>query len=97
VPVSLPAVYLYNILGLKEVNMVISVFFFGALADETGTGTKFYEEITTLEQLKLKVFDDFPEIIHYNFRISVNNEISEGDMLLNDGDEVAFLPPFEGG
>jgi molybdopterin converting factor small subunit len=77
--------------------MTVTVLFFGALVNETGTGTKFYDRVGNLEHLKLRVFDDFPEIIHYNFRISVNNVISESDIPLNDGDEIAFLPPFEGG
>jgi molybdopterin converting factor small subunit len=45
----------------------------------------------------MRVGDDFPEIAHYNFRIAVNNEIVNEDPVLNDGDEVAYMPPFAGG
>jgi molybdopterin converting factor small subunit len=47
--------------------------------------------------LKLKIEDDFPEIVHYNFRISVNNEIIKEEPVIRDGDEIAYLPPFTGG
>ena len=29
--------------------------------------------------------------------ISVNEEMADGDTIIHDGDEVAFLPPFSGG
>ena len=38
-----------------------------------------------------------PEIVHYNFRIAVNNKIVNDDPLLRQDDEVAYLPPFAGG
>jgi molybdopterin converting factor small subunit len=34
---------------------------------------------------------------HYNFRVSVNNEITADNPDLKDGDEIALLPPFAGG
>jgi molybdopterin synthase sulfur carrier subunit len=77
--------------------MKVTVLFFGALTEVTGSSLKVYEEVKTLEQLKMRVADDYPETIHYSFRVAVNNEISDGDMPLKNGDEVAFLPPFAGG
>ncbi len=77
--------------------MKVSVLFFGVLAEVTGTALKIYEDVKTLEHLKIRVADDYPKTVHYSFRIAVNNEISDEDMPLKDGDEVAFLPPFAGG
>jgi molybdopterin converting factor small subunit len=34
---------------------------------------------------------------HYTYRISVNNELTNEDRTLSDGDEIALLPPFAGG
>ena len=77
--------------------MKVAVLFFGVLTDITGTGTKIYSDVKDIEQLRSRIADDFPQIAHYNFRISLNNEISDDNTPLKDGDEVAFLPPFAGG
>jgi molybdopterin converting factor small subunit len=77
--------------------MTVKVLFFGILEEVVGTNCKHYREIKSIGDLKLRLEDDFPEIAHYNFRIAHNNEIINGDSLLNDGDEIALLPPFTGG
>jgi molybdopterin synthase sulfur carrier subunit len=77
--------------------MKVKVLFFGVLSEVTGTGLKFYDEVKSIEHLKMRVSDDFPEIIHYKFKVSLNNELVNSDASLKDGDEVAFLPPFAGG
>jgi molybdopterin converting factor small subunit len=77
--------------------MKVTVLFFGVLTDITGTGTKIYSDVGDMEQLKMRITDDFPQAAHYNFRMSLNNEIAEENMTLKDGDEVACLPPFAGG
>jgi molybdopterin converting factor subunit 1 len=77
--------------------MKVTVLFFGVLTELTGSSLRIYEEVKSVEQLKMRVADDYPETVHYSFRMAVNNEIAHGDMPLKDGDEVAFLPPFAGG
>jgi len=77
--------------------MEVKVLFFGVLAEVTGTILKNYSEVKTVGDLKLRIYDDFPEVIHYNFRISLNNEIINNDSNLNNGDEIALMPPFAGG
>ena len=81
----------------KNKIMEVKVFFFGVLAEVTGTGFKHYRDVKSISDLKLRIQDEFPEIVHYNFRISLNNEITDKDLLLKSGDEVAFMPPFAGG
>lgn len=78
-------------------NMEVKVLFFGVLAEVTGTTIKHYTDVKSIKDLKLKIEDDFPEVVHYNFRISVNNQIIDSDPILKNGDEVAFMPPFAGG
>ena len=45
----------------------------------------------------MRIQDDFPEIVHYSYRMAVNSTISDKDQALNQGDEVALMPPFAGG
>jgi sulfur-carrier protein len=77
--------------------MVVKVLFFGVLAEVTGTNCKHYRDVKSTGDLKLRIEDEFPEVSNYNFRISLNNVLIDNDLLLNDGDEVAFMPPFAGG
>jgi molybdopterin converting factor small subunit len=84
-------------MGGKKKIMKVKVLFFGILSEITGTGIKFYDDAKSIEHLKQRVTDDFPEIIHYKFKVSLNNGLIKGNAALNNNDEVAFLPPFEGG
>ncbi|MGA1976975.1 MAG: MoaD/ThiS family protein [Bacteroidales bacterium] len=77
--------------------MEIQVLFFGVLAEVAGTGFKHYSGIKSFGDLKHRIEDDFPEIVHYNFRIAVDNELADEDPVLKNGDEVAYMPPFAGG
>lgn len=77
--------------------MDINVLFFGVLAEVTGISFKHYRNVKSYGDLRLRIEDDYPEIVHYTYRIAVNNEIVNNDPPLNDGDEIAFMPPFTGG
>lgn len=77
--------------------MEINVRFFGVLAEVTQTSFKHYRDIKSFDDLRLRIEDDYPEIVHYNYLISVNNELISTNPLLNNDDEVAFMPPFTGG
>jgi len=77
--------------------MEVNVLFFGVLVEITGTNCKHYREVKSISDLKLRISDDFPEIVHYNFIVSINNKIINNNPDLNDGDEVALMPPFAGG
>ena len=77
--------------------MQVKVIFFGVLAEVAGITVKFYSNVKSLGHLKILIQDDFPEFVHYNYRISVNSTIVNNDPDLKDGDEIALLPPFAGG
>jgi sulfur-carrier protein len=77
--------------------MQVKVLFFGVLSEVAGTDIKYYREVNSINDLKFRILDEIPEIAHYNYRISLNNEIINSERNLNDNDEVALLPPFAGG
>jgi molybdopterin synthase sulfur carrier subunit len=77
--------------------MQVKVLFFGVLTDVTGTDCRYYADVKSVNDLKFRIMDDFPEVEHYNYRISLNNEILNSNRELNNGDEIAFMPPFAGG
>ena len=77
--------------------MEVKVLFFGVLADVSGTALKHYHDVRSTKDLIFKIQDDFPEMLHYNYRISVNSEIIVSERALKQGDEVALMPPFSGG
>jgi len=77
--------------------MQVKVLFFGVLTDVTGTVFRHYNDVKSTDDLRFRIEDDYPEIVHYNFRISLNNVLINEDAVLNDGDEVAYMPPFAGG
>jgi molybdopterin synthase sulfur carrier subunit len=81
----------------KIYTMQVKVLFFGVLSEVAGTDCRHYNEVGSVNDLKIRILDEYPEIENYNYRISLNNTITTGNGLLKDGDEVALLPPFAGG
>lgn len=77
--------------------MEVKVLFFGVLSEVAGTDLRLYRDVRSTDDLRHRIMDEYPEIEHYNYRLSLNNEIIDKDMLLSDKDEVALLPPFAGG
>lgn len=77
--------------------MEIRVLFFGVLSQTAGTSFRTYSGVSSFSDLMLRIRDEFPEISHYKYRISHNSVLIINEPLLNEGDEVAFLPPFYGG
>lgn len=77
--------------------MEIRVLFFGVLAEVAQTRFRHYRDIISFSDLMHRITDEYPEIVHYNYRIAVNGEIVDGDPELKELDEVAFMPPFAGG
>lgn len=77
--------------------MEIKVLFFGVLSEITGTTFRTYSSVSSFGDLMLRIRDEFPEISHYKYRICHNSVIMATEPFLNEGDEIAFLPPFYGG
>ena len=84
--------------------MTVEVLFFASLRDATGTDRV---RLEISEPLPLDVF--LPKLTSVvgesgvaalsaeNVRIAINQEMIRGSATVQDGDEVAFMPPVTGG
>ncbi len=77
--------------------MPLKLLFFGVLTDATGTSELAHDLVTDTEALKQAVSAKFPEVATYTYNLAVNQEITHEAKALNDGDEIAFMPPYSGG
>ena len=82
---------------IKKRDMKVKVLFFGVLAEVIGTDSKIYMDVKSVDELKIRILDEFPELANYRYLVSLNNEIINDNHTTEDGDEVAFMPPFAGG
>jgi molybdopterin synthase catalytic subunit len=81
--------------------MQIAVRLFGSLREATGVKEL---SVSLAEGATLGVLQDLLAAEHPSFeamagklRVAVNQEVTDDDVTLADGDEVAFLPPVSGG
>ncbi|MFO7852543.1 MAG: MoaD/ThiS family protein [Bacteroidota bacterium] len=77
--------------------MKIKVLLFGILSEEAGIEEAEVENISSTVKLLEHLTGKYPSFTNYKFRISVNQTLISGDKKLEEGDEVALLPPFAGG
>ena len=77
--------------------MGIKVLFFGVLGDRAGSSEKVYEGIPDTDTLEKTVAEEIEGLEEYSYVLSLNRMVIKENTVLNDGDEVAFLPPFAGG
>ena len=81
--------------------MEITVKYFGVIADITQKKNEvFYldSEFETIKSLQSKIEIMYDKILVIKYSLSLNRSIvANCDVVLNDKDEVAFLPPFAGG
>lgn len=79
--------------------MKLNVLFFGGLVDVTGIPQKelITDNVLDVKLLNAHLLSLYPLLAKHKYKIAVNQKIVEDTHLLQDGDEVAFLPPFAGG
>ena len=80
--------------------MNITVLFFGITTDLVGKSTISYsiENTTSVENLKELLKTDYPNLKNIDdFAIAVNEEYATNEILLNNNDVVAIIPPVSGG
>lgn len=77
--------------------MNIKVILFGSLADLAGKSELWFSNCPDTQSVKDKFLEEFPELKNSKFLISVDRKVVKDNLLLQPGNEVAFLPPFAGG
>ncbi len=77
--------------------MTITVRFFASLADRVGRREELIsnEGIHTARDAWMHCVSDIP--IPGNALVAINQEYSDFDATIKEGDEVAFFPPVTGG
>lgn len=75
----------------------MKIIVFGVLTDIIGKSAFEIEAPKDSETLLQNLFSEYPFLKNYKFQIAVNSEKVEGNVLLNNNDEIAFLPPYSGG
>lgn len=79
--------------------MTITVKYFGALAEAAAKNEESIDISAIgndLNDLREHCLNKYSTLGELSFKIAVNQSIQE-EAELQDGDEVAFLPPFAGG
>jgi molybdopterin synthase sulfur carrier subunit len=74
----------------------MDVLLFGVLTDVVGK-QKLELKANDIDSLKKILMEKFPALQKYKFQFAVNREKTEENILLNEEDVVALLPPFAGG
>ena len=77
--------------------MTVNVLFFGALVELTKVSSMQINEITNSEEIIEILHKKFPLLFHYKFSVALNQNFLTDAAPLNDGDELALMPPFAGG
>lgn len=75
--------------------MEIKVISFGQIAEITGK--EFVMEAIDIDSLKLLLIQNFPELSDRKFAFAVNKKLVQENIILNQNDVVALMPPYSGG
>src|SRR4051812_5052939 len=77
--------------------MEINILAFGQIADIAGRNCWKEKDITSTDLLKMKLHQQYPQLIHLNYLIAVDKTVVQENTVLSDYSTVALLPPYSGG
>jgi sulfur-carrier protein len=75
----------------------IKIKAFGMVAEKIGSSELAMSNPGNVEELKLQLFEQFPELKSVKFGFSVNKKMVSDNAEIPVGAEIALLPPFSGG
>ena len=88
-------------MAISVVRMKIKILFFASCRDIVGTKELDLEvqEGFRVRDLKRNLLEEYPRLAALNdvLSVAINAEYVDESVLLNPGDEVAFIPPVSGG
>ena len=78
--------------------MAVTIKYFGAIEEVTGTTEESFslDQSNSLQDIKKQLLTKYEGMNDLSFQLAVNQSLTES-ATLQDGDEVAVLPPFAGG
>lgn len=82
---------------METTEQTILVRAFGMIAEKIGSGQIQLSGISTIEELRKSLFDQFPGLKNMKFSIAINKQLVSGNAPIPDHSEIALLPPFSGG
>ncbi|NIJ44379.1 molybdopterin converting factor subunit 1 [Wenyingzhuangia heitensis] len=80
--------------------MLVTIKYFGMLVESTKLTQETINistDTTTIQDLENIVLVKYPTLQNSTYNIAQNQKIADKKQRLNNGDELAFLPPFAGG
>ncbi len=77
--------------------MKTKLLLFGVLSEITKTSSITVDLAMDTNQLRKLLSASFPDFDNTNYVIAINKKVTVGNHAINDGDEIAILPPFAGG
>ena len=79
--------------------MEIQIKLFAAARELAGTGaiTQPFPPETTVQDVAKALFETYPGLARMELRFAVNAIYARPETTLQDGDQVAFIPPVGGG
>lgn len=79
--------------------MSIDILYFGMLAEISGRSKESFQgrESMTVSDLKVQLFEKYPEMSAKKFKVAVNQKIGDDTTIIPLLAEIALLPPFAGG
>ncbi len=78
--------------------MIVNVKYFGMIAEKLGMAEEQFDlDVQVNFNLRSFFESKYPEISQFNYKIAVNQQLTEEIVDTNGEAEIALLPPFAGG
>ena len=79
--------------------MQITLKYFGKIAEIVGSHESIDNSLANLpiRDFKDKIEKVYPRLKTISYKIALNQNLVEASTIINNGDELALLPPFAGG
>lgn len=77
--------------------MEVNVLLFGQIVDIIGKSSIKVDDVEDTNALVQKLQSMYPALANSKYAVAVNKKIINSNTLLQQGEEVAILPPFSGG